>query len=381
MADIPIAQPGNPTNKILVRFIIVAATLTGTSAPIAGSVIPATDIPGVLDAAKDAGISAVRAVFESSDESILSIDKDGVASPRKAGRVNVTIKDPVGRRTARVSVEVLPKGSAPPPSQAPQPPASPPAPSVINPTEIKLRASAGVAVGGTTRLEPFVTPYNATRSSLKWSSSDAAVATVSADGRVTGLKAGSARITVTDSSGNIKAESTVSIRADSRPTTSITLSRQALTLNVGASSALAVTYRPQNATIRGVTWTSNSSSIARVDPDGKITGVSAGTATISAISDSGARIASCVVTVVVPVEAVTLPEQRITLRIGQTHQLRPVVTPTNATAAPATYRSSSTTVATVSSTGLITARRAGTTTITITLGGKSATCTVTVVRS
>jgi len=237
-----------------------------------------------------------------------------------------------------------------------------------------------VALGGTTRLEPYLTPYNATRSALKWSSSDTSIATVNSNGLVSGVKAGSAKITVTDSSGSIKAVCTVTVRDDTRPVVSIALSKQTLALNVGSTSSLTVSVSPSNAVLKGVTWTSNSSAIARVEPGGRIVPVSAGTATITAISDSGAKVASCVVTVSVPVKSVALAEQRFTLKIGETYQLYPLITPSDATDQTVTYTAKSTKIVSVTPDGLITALSTGMTTVTARVGGKAVTCAVTVVK-
>jgi len=230
------------------------------------------------------------------------------------------------------------------------------------------------------RLEPFVTPYNADRSALVWSSSNTAVATVDSNGIITGISSGTVKITVSNADGSIKAESTVTVKADARPVTSITLNNRTLTLNAGSPRTLAVTYRPSNATIKGVTWTSNNSAVARVEPNGKIVAVSSGTAIITATSDSGARIASCTVTVKIPVTSVTLPERSVTLKVGETYQLAPTVAPADATDTSAKYSTRSSSIATVSADGLIRARAAGSTTITVTIDGRSATCSVRVVK-
>jgi len=229
------------------------------------------------------------------------------------------------------------------------------------------------------RLEPFVTPYNANRSSLRWSSSNTTIATVDSNGVVTGVKAGSVKITVTNAEGTISAECNMTVRVDTRPVRSISISSRAITLNAGATRTLSISYTPSNATIKGVNWSSNSSAIARVEPDGKIIAVSGGTATITARSDSGAFLAQCVVTVRVPVTAVSLSESAITLRVGETYQLDPILTPTNATPTNTRYSTRSSTIAAVSDTGLITARRTGTTTITVNVDGKTTTCSVRVI--
>jgi len=229
------------------------------------------------------------------------------------------------------------------------------------------------------RLEPYVTPYNASRTALRWSSSKPDVATVDSGGYVTGLKAGTSKITVSSENGMIFAECTVTVKSDTRRVQSISLNATAITLNAGATRTLTVRYTPSNATIKGVTWSSNSSAVARVEPNGRITAVSAGTATITARSDSGAFLAQCVVTVVIPVASITLPETSITLKVGSTYQLYPIINPPDATDTTAKYSTRSAAIASVSAEGLITARRTGTTTITVTIGGKTVTCSVRVV--
>jgi len=238
-----------------------------------------------------------------------------------------------------------------------------------------------VAIGGAVKLEPFVTPYNADKVALKWSSSDGTIATVSESGGiVTGFKAGKVKITVTGADGAIKAESTVTVKADNRPVKSISMSPKTVTMNVGATRTPTVSYAPSNATIKGVNWSSNNSSVARVEPNGKIVAVSPGTAVITATSDSGAHVASCTVTVKIPVKSVTLPEKSITIKVGETYQLVPVLNPADATEKGAKFTSRSSTIASVTPEGLITGIKAGSTTISVTVDGKSVTCSVKVVR-
>jgi len=378
-------------------------------------------IPGIAATAASAGIDPTKAIFESSNNSIMTISDDGVITSRRAGRVDVTIRERGGNKSARVTLEVSNNRNsmlapAPPrptptptptPTPIPRPPSATPTPTPGTPTptpvapivpiptqaptptpvpmpssltSVALRTTSSVGTGRTLRLEPFVTPFNADRGALRWSTSDPNIASVDNNGIVTGHRAGTARITVSDESGNISSTSTVTVRADQRPVASISTNVRTLNLGVGATGQLTVSYRPSNATIRGVTWTSNNSAVARVDPNGRVSGVSVGSAVITAISDSGARVATVTVTVRIPVTSITLPETRITLRIGQTHQLEPVLAPSDATDAALRYSSRHTNVATVSSTGLITARRAGTTAVTISVDGRSVVATVVVTR-
>ena len=342
----------------------------------------AFELPGVFAAAMAAGIDYDTAIVESEDPSALTIDNGGKARAHKPGRVGVRIRSRDGTRTANVTIEIAGSNAPTPPTdpaspENPAPPAPPATPAI---TALALRTTAGVGVGKTMTLIPYMTPYNSDKSGVRWTSSDESIATVNNAGVVTGVKAGNATITVIDASGNIKAECAVTVKADSRATTSIALSKRTLTLNAGASSTLTVTYRPSNATIRGANWTSSNESVARVEPNGRVVGVSAGTAVITATSDSGARTATCTVTVVVRVESVTIPDASISLKIGQTYQITPTVNPSNATNTTAKYSTRSSSIASVSSSGLVTARRAGTTTITVTIDGKTASLRVTVTR-
>jgi len=226
-------------------------------------------------------------------------------------------------------------------------------------------------------LIPFVTPHTYNKAGLVWTTSDAFVATVS-DGVVSGWKAGRTVITVTDQSGTVMAQCTVSVVVDSRPVTSVAVNNRTMSVNKGSTGRLSATVSPSTATMKGVTWRSSDENVARVNPNGTIEAVSAGTAVITAISDSGAHTASCAVTIVIAVESVRLPQTTVTLRVGRSHQLAPVITPAEASQRTPTYTVANSNIASVSNSGLITARRAGTTTITVSVGGQTARCTVVV---
>ena len=77
--------------------------------------------------------------------------------------------------------------------------------------------------------------------------------------------------------------------------TGIKLDKTELALSVGSVGQLKATVDPSDATDKTVTWTSDKPSIATVDANGNVTGVAAGTATITA--QAGDKTATCVVTV------------------------------------------------------------------------------------
>ena len=99
------------------------------------------------------------------------------------------------------------------------------------------------------------------------------------------------------------------------------------------------------------------------------------------LNDLEFKIAPATVTIPQGVTGVSLDKTTLTLAVNDTGKLTATVTPDNATNKNVTWKSSNTSVATVSADGTVTAKNAGTATITVTTadGGKTATCTVTVV--
>ena len=174
---------------------------------------------------------------------------------------------------------------------------------------------------------------------------------------------------------------TVKIRYRLKPT-SVSLNKTTATLtSKGATVSLTATVAPSNAGCKDVTWKSSNTAVATVSSTGVVTAVGNGTATITVTTASGSKTATCTVTVSIATTGVSLNKTSATLNsAGQTVQLTATVSPSDAANKSVTWKSSNTAVATVSSTGVVTAVGNGTATITVTTasGSKSATCTVTV---
>lgn len=79
--------------------------------------------------------------------------------------------------------------------------------------------------------------------------------------------------------------------------TGVALDKTTASIYVGNTTTLVATVTPTNATIDGITWSSNNESVATVDESGVVTGVAAGTATITATTENGGFAATCTVTV------------------------------------------------------------------------------------
>jgi hypothetical protein len=174
----------------------------------------------------------------------------------------------------------------------------------------------------------------------------------------------------------------IAVEAPVVPVTGVTLDEDTATIFVGNSVTLEATIAPVNATNQGVAWTSSNTAVATVDANGKVTGVGAGTATITVITADGAKTDECTVTVApfVPVEGISLSKDTVTLAVNGTETLTVTFTPANASIQEVTWESDDTEKATVDEDGVVTAVAVGTANITATSvdGGKTAVCAVTV---
>ena len=232
-------------------------------------------------------------------------------------------------------------------------------------------------VGEQQTLKAQVVPSNATDKTVKWSSSKTSVATVSASGTVMAIADGEAEITAM--AGGKKAKCIVTVKTDVISVESVSLSEESLTLEEGKTATLTATVQPSDATDKTVTWGSSNSAVATVSSSGVVTAVKEGSATITAAA--GGKQAKCTVTVkkgVVAVTGITLSQTSLSLEVGKTATLTATVQPSDATDKTVSWSSSNSAVATVSSSGVVTAVKEGSATITASAGGKQATCTVTV---
>ena len=164
--------------------------------------------------------------------------------------------------------------------------------------KVSLNKSATTLTEGESEtLTATITPSNATGDkTVKWSSSNEAVAAVDSNGKVTAKKAGTAVITVTSSNGKT-AGCTVTVKQKEIAITGISLNKSTTSLTEGESETLTATITPSNATgDKTVKWSSSNEAVAAVDSNGKVTAKKAGTAVITATSSNG-KSASCTVTV------------------------------------------------------------------------------------
>ena len=248
-----------------------------------------------------------------------------------------------------------------------------------------------VEVNDTLHLTATVLPVDAFNPTVKWTSSNAAIATVTLGGStgdfciVTAKTPGEVTIIVTTVEGGFTAAFSLTVN---QSVSGISLNKTTLSLVEGTSDTLIPTISPSNASNKDITWTSSDNTVASVDSDGKVTALKASTTPIiiTATTQDGSKSATCSVTVTtshIPVTGISLNKTSISLVVGDTETLFASVTPDNATDKAVTWSSSDTSVATVDiNNGKVTALKATTTPIIITAttkdGDKKATCSLTV---
>ena len=247
-------------------------------------------------------------------------------------------------------------------------------PTPVAVSEVTLdQAELALTEGESVTLVATVKPDDAADKTVTWSTSDASIATVDANGKVTAIKAGTA--TIMAKAGEKTA--TCNVTVNGIPVASITLNKTKVTLHPGETDTLVATISPDNTSDQTITWTSSYPAAVTVDDNGKITAVAVGASTIHA--SCGGKSASCEVTVdPIPVESVTLNKTELTLKEGESETLTATVKPDNATDKTVTWSTSDASIATVDANGKVTAVKEGTATITAKAGDKSATCKVTV---
>ena len=217
---------------------------------------------------------------------------------------------------------------------------------------------------------------------VSWGSSNTAVASVSGAGLVTGVAVGTDTITATSEGVNGTAVVTVSLV----PVASVTVSPAVDTIAVLATVQLSATPKDSAGHAlsgRVVTWASSDTTKAKVSATGLVTGVAAGTITVTATS--GGKTGNAAITVTgaqpLPVASVAVSPAADTIAALATVQLTATLKDSlgnTLTGRVVTWSSSDSTKATVSSTGLVTGVAAGTCTVTATSGSKSGNAAITV---
>ena len=166
----------------------------------------------------------------------------------------------------------------------------------VSVTGIDIKESSmTIEEGSTSTISYTIFPSNATNKAVTWTSDKKEVATVK-DGRVTGVLAGTAKITVKTNDGGFSDSINVTVTASKVAVLGVILDKTSIDMEVGSTSTIKATVQPTNASDKTVTWSSNDEKIATVD-NGTVHAISAGTAVITVKTNDGDKTATCSVNV------------------------------------------------------------------------------------
>lgn len=126
--------------------------------------------------------------------------------------------------------------------------------------------------------------------SFFWKSSNPKIATVNKDGIVTGIKAGTVKITVTSEDKKYTASATIKVIGKPVKIKSLSLNKTKLSLKKGKTFQIKATVKPSNATNKTLKYTSSNKNIASVSSKGKIKAKKPGKCVITVKTSDGSGI-------------------------------------------------------------------------------------------
>lgn len=302
--------------------------------------------------------------WSNNGSSVATVSQSGVVTGVALGSAPITARSDTASASVIVTVRRVPVASV-----------------IVVPSSATIQVAATVTLTDTTKDASGNVLANRP---VTWSSSAPTIASVSASGTVTGQAAGSATITGT-SEGRT---GTATITVIPIPVATVTISPSNPSVVEHLTTSLAAITKDANGNIltgRTVTWSIGSTSVATITAainadTGVVTGVSFGTTTVTATSETKVGTATLTVTQA-PVATVVVAPQTASLIVGATQQFTDTTKDAPGFVLPrriTTWTSNKPGTATVDPTGLVTAVDSGTAIITATSEGISGRATVTV---
>ncbi len=341
--------------------VVSVAISAPASSVVVGDQVQFTATVTVLNGASTA------VTWSTSDASIATVSSTGVVQGVAPGSATITAKstaDATKSATQSITVNVRPAVSA------------------VTVTPV----TANVNVGATQALTANVTAVGGASTAVNWTSSNPAIASVSGTGVVTGVAAGSASITATSAFDASKsAFATITVVA-TPAVVSVVITPLTANVVIGTPVTLNATVTVVNGASQALNWSTSNPAIATVSQAGVLTGVTAGTVTVTATSVfDNTKSSSIQATIVQPPPSVTsvvvTPSAPAAMVVGGTVALTATVTALNGASTAVNWTTSNPGVATVSQSGQVTGVGVGSATITATSvfdGTKAGTASVTV---
>lgn len=247
-------------------------------------------------------------------------------------------------------------------------------------TEVKLNKSViTMKVGQYSTLKATIYPISSNYLTVSFQSSNSNISLARKSNNsvtVTGKKAGTATITATaratGSNVDVSAKCKVivtngSVVAPKSVTISSSSKKSSKTTYIGNSCTLKATVSPSNATNKNITWKSSDKNIAAIDSNGKVSGKTPGTVTITA-TVTGTNIKSTY-KIIVKKKSLKISPSSLNLAVGERYTIK--VTELKPSASKIIWKSSNRNCVTVDSSGRIKGIKKGTAVITAYIYGES----------
>lgn len=321
--------PGAPTRIDVNVGGVLITSIGGTQAAVA----TAKDASGVT-------VPNVTMTWTSDDPTVARVSAQGGSATITAVNAGATvIRVRVGTIGADVPVQVLGVRNL-----------------QVNPSTASIRQGDSQTYSTTFDADPGVS------TAVTWTTGSSAIATVTANGVVTGVGPGATTVRATSvSDPRFSATGNLTVT----PARGVVMSPTTANIATAQQLPIVATVTIENNLLSTVTWSTSASAVATVTQAGVVTGIAFGTAIITATSVGDPQLKGQTVINVVPViRNVTVTPLAASMFISGTQQLASTVTAEGSLATTVTWRSSNPTVATVNASGVVTAVALGSASIT-----------------
>ena len=296
-------------------------------------------------------------VWESQDESIVTVDEEGNLKALHPGVTTVSVRTKDGKVEAacEVIVEAEPTTEELTTEElTTEEPTTETATETEETTELTTEVTTEITTEITTETTTEDIEVTTEAATEEPSSTEEMTATTEED-----MQEGTTETATTEP--EVTEEATT--EEERIPVVDVVLSKETLTLSEGESETLTAVVIPLNATQSTILWTSDNEEVATVDYKGTVTAKKAGEAVITATTVDGEKTATCKITVndteKVAVQYIILEPTSITLKEGETSKIEATIVPSNATNKNLQWSSSDSQVVIVDEEGCVFAKAQG----------------------
>lgn len=207
-------------------------------------------------------------VWTVSDNSVADVSGDGTVTAIAVGQTVVTVETVDGGFTDECQVTVTEREI-------------PVAGIVLNKESLEL------SEGETEQLVAAVVPENATDKTVVWTSEDDGIVTVDAEGTVAAVAEGTAGVIASSADGKCTDTCMVTVLSSAIRVEGVEVTPDKVGVKVGEEAVLSYTVFPEDADNRNVIWSSSREDVVSVDENGRLTGLSIGTAEVTVTTEDG----------------------------------------------------------------------------------------------